>query len=47
MKQREVAEKLGISNQSYHLKESGKRQFTVQEAIMLSKVFGCTLDDLF
>ena len=47
MKQKEVAEKIGISMQSYHLKETGKREFTVREARMLSKLFSRSLDELF
>lgn len=47
LKQKDVAEKIGIHPQSYHLKESGKREFTVTEAVKLARVFGCTLNDLF
>lgn len=47
MYQRDVAKKIGIHPQSYHLKESGKREFTLREAKMLATLFGCTLDDLF
>ena len=47
LKQSEVARKIGIHPQSYHLKESGKRQFTIEEGIRLTKVFSCTLNDLF
>lgn len=47
LKQKDVAKMIGIHPQSYHLKESGKRDFTVSEAIRLTKVFNCTLDDLF
>ena len=45
--QKDVAKKIGIHPQSYHLKESGKREFTVSEAIKLSKIFNCTVDELF
>ena len=47
LKQKDVAKKIGIHPQSYHLKETGKRQFTIQEGLMLAKVFDCTLNDLF
>ena len=47
MLQREVAELLGISGQGYHLKESGKYDFTQTEMIRLSEIFGKSLDELF
>ena len=47
LKQKEIAKMIGIHPQSYHLKESGKRQFTIAEGLQLAKVFNCTLDDLF
>jgi len=47
LKQKDVAKKIGIHPQSYHLKESGKREFTISEARKLAKLFNCTLDDLF
>ncbi|WP_346207654.1 helix-turn-helix domain-containing protein [Caldifermentibacillus hisashii] len=45
--QKDVAKKLGIHLQTYHEKESGKRDFTLREARMLAKIFDCTLNDLF
>ena len=45
--QKDVAKKIGIHPQTYHEKESGKVDFTLREAVMLTKVFGCTLNDLF
>lgn len=47
MKQKDVAKMIGIHPQSYHLKESGKRQFTIEEGLRLAKLFNCTLDYLF
>jgi len=47
LKQEDVAKMIGIHKQSYHLKESGKRQFTIEEGLRLAKLFNCTLDDLF
>ena len=47
LKQKEVAEMLGIHKQSYYLKENGKREFTISEAKKLAKIFDCTLDELF
>ncbi|GGI39155.1 helix-turn-helix transcriptional regulator [Mammaliicoccus stepanovicii] len=42
-----VAKKLGISPQRYQLKESGKANFTIPEAQILSELYGMTLDELF
>ncbi len=45
--QKDVAKKIGIHPQTYHEKESGKVEFTLSEAKRLTKVFDCTLNDLF
>lgn len=42
-----VAKKLGISPQRYQLKESGKANFTIPEAQILSELYSLTLDELF
>lgn len=47
MKQKDVAKIIGIHPQSYHLKESGKREFTITEAKRLAKLFNASLDELF
>lgn len=47
LKQKDVAKIIGIHHQSYHLKESGKREFTITEARRLAILFDCTLNDLF
>lgn len=47
LKQKDVAKRIGIHPQSYHLKESGKRQFTIEEGLKLARLFDCTLDELF
>lgn len=47
LKQKDVARKIGIHPQSYYLKESGKREFTITEARRLAVLFSSTLDDLF
>ena len=47
LRQEDVAKKIGISKQSYYLKETGKREFTISEARRLSLIFNCTLNDLF
>ncbi|WP_017470661.1 helix-turn-helix transcriptional regulator [Amphibacillus jilinensis] len=47
LKQVDLAEKLGISKQSYYRKENGLSDFTQTEMVRLAKIFGCTLNDLF
>lgn len=47
LKQKEVAEKIGMHPQTYHLKECGKREFTISEGKKLAVLFGKTLDELF
>lgn len=42
-----VAKKLGITPQRYQLKESGKANFTLPEAKILSELYDMTLDELF
>ncbi|OFM79770.1 MULTISPECIES: helix-turn-helix transcriptional regulator [Staphylococcus] len=45
--QKGVAQKLGISPQRYQLKETGKANFTLPEAKILSEMYGMSIDDLF
>ena len=47
LRQADMAKVLNISEQSYYLKETGKRDFNLTEAIRLAKYYGSTLDDLF
>ena len=47
LRQEDVAKILGINKQTYYLKERGKSVFTIPEAKLLAKLYGCTLDDLF
>lgn len=47
LKQVDLAEKLGISKQSYYRKEKGLSDFTQTEMIRLARIFDCTLNDLF
>lgn len=42
-----LAKELHIARQTYALKESGEREFTLSEAIKLSKRYGKPLDYLF
>ncbi|KAA6475124.1 helix-turn-helix transcriptional regulator [Bacillus swezeyi] len=45
--QKDIAKVLNIHAQSYHLKEAGKREFTLTEAQKLAQYFNTTLDNLF
>lgn len=45
--QKDIAKKLSISPQRYQLKQSGKANFTLPEAKILSELYGMTIDDLF
>ena len=47
LKQKDVANILGINTNSYNSKENGKRKFTVEEALKLSKLFKCSVEDIF
>ena len=42
-----IAKKLSISPQRYQLKESGKANFTLPEAKILSELYGMPIDELF
>jgi putative transcriptional regulator len=43
----EMAEELGITSNTYRLKEKGKLSFKLQEARKIAKMFGLTIDALF
>ncbi|MEX2936715.1 helix-turn-helix transcriptional regulator [Staphylococcus saprophyticus] len=45
--QKAIAKKLSISPQRYQLKESGKANFTLPEAKILSELYEMPIDDLF
>ncbi|KKB75322.1 MULTISPECIES: helix-turn-helix transcriptional regulator [Bacillus] len=45
--QKDIAKVLNIHTQSYHLKEAGKREFTLSEAKKLAHYFNTSLDNLF
>lgn len=45
--QQKLAEKLGISIQSYNAKENGKVPFTADDLIKLSKVFNTPIENFF
>lgn len=45
--QRELANKLGISELSYRNKELGKNEFTQDEMFFLSSFFGEKMDNIF
>ena len=45
--QKAIAKKLGVSPQRYQLKESGKAKFSLDEAKILSDLYGMPIDELF
>lgn len=47
LKQKDVAKALLINKQTYHLKETGKSEFTIREGKRLARFYNCTLNDLF
>ncbi|MCU5100542.1 helix-turn-helix domain-containing protein [Bacillus cereus] len=47
MTQEAAGKVINITKQSYHLKECGKRDFTLTEAKKLAKHFKTTVDNLF
>ncbi|ARD47604.1 helix-turn-helix transcriptional regulator [Sporosarcina sp. P33] len=47
VKQKEIASVLNINHATYSLKENGKSDFTLKEAMKLAEYFSCTLNDLF
>lgn len=47
MTQTQAANVINISKQTYHLKEKGKRDFSLTEAQSLAKYFNTTVDELF
>ncbi|KUG04358.1 hypothetical protein ASZ90_018229 [hydrocarbon metagenome] len=44
--QSDMARKLGLSVTGYNHKENGKRQFTLEEFIMICKILGANPDTL-
>ena len=45
--QKAIAKKLSISPQRYQIKESGKGEFSLTEAKILSELYEIPIDDLF
>lgn len=45
-KQYEMADKVGISRQSYNYKENNKMQFTPEEIIKISRELNLTLEEV-
>ncbi|WP_432718024.1 helix-turn-helix transcriptional regulator [Staphylococcus equorum] len=45
--QKTIAKKLSISPQRYQIKESGKGEFSLTEAKILSELYEMPIDDLF
>lgn len=47
IKQREMAELLGISKPAYNQKENGKRAFTIDECRIVAELFSETIEGIF
>ncbi|WP_144517284.1 helix-turn-helix transcriptional regulator [Bacillus thuringiensis] len=47
MLQKDVGKVVNMHKNTYHLKESGKRDFTLKEAQKLAEYFKTTVDELF
>jgi len=47
LRQSDVAKAISMHEQSYYLKETGQRDFTIPEGKRLAKLYECTLDELF
>ena len=47
MLQKDVGKVVNMHKNTYHLKESGKRDFTLKEAQKLARYFKTTVDELF
>ena len=45
--QQEMADILGITQQSYSNKEAGKRGFNAKELLILQKVLGVNIEDIY
>ena len=45
--QEQVAEKLGIKQNTYSEKENGKRGFNVKELLLLEKILEASISELF
>lgn len=46
-KQKDMAKILGITPTTYSLKENGKREFTLSEAIKISQLFNMSIEEIF
>lgn len=47
LNQKDMAEKLNITSNSYSRKEIGKQEFTYTEIIKILKIFNCKFEDVF
>lgn len=45
--QKETAKRIGVCEKTYQLKENGKREFSINEARKLARIFNTSLDELF
>lgn len=47
MKQKDLAQYLGVSLNTYNFKENGKQDFTLTEAKKISNYFGLSIEEIF
>lgn len=47
LSQEDISKQLGISLKTYCLKENGKSDFTLEEVMILLKIFDCKFEDIF
>lgn len=47
LKQCDVAEVLGVSRQMYNKKENGNSSFSLEQALIVAKLFRTTTEELF
>jgi putative transcriptional regulator len=47
IKQKDIADKLGISVNAYSLKENNKQNFSLEQAKIVSNMLDTTIDELF
>lgn len=47
LSQKDMADYLGITPESYGAKERGKQPFFIDEMFKIKYLFGCTMDEIF
>lgn len=47
LKQKEMAELVGMTHRTYRAKENGERSVSLEEALRIAEVFGKRIEDIF